>query len=173
MEEYIMRICVVMAAAALAMAASSVSAAQAAPARSASAEPASTGSCTTKKTEYTAADAFDESDSISFVNLTTSGSITFKQAKSGCVAGTFFANAGNTVDADNVVLQVLLDNTPCAPLTDTYFFANSGYDFSSHSAGFFCGANIAPGTHKIQVQYSSYLGGEVEFFQRSLVVNHS
>ncbi len=169
-----MRICSVALAAALTVPASALmSAAHAGAASRTPFVTAGTGSCTFKKTEIAAADAFDETTSTSFVNLTTAGSISFTQKKAGCIAGTFFANAGNAADADNVVLQVLLDGAACAPLTDTYFFANSGYDFSSHSAAFFCGASIAAGSHKIQVQYSSYLGGEAEFYQRSLMVNHS
>ncbi|HEX4160293.1 MAG TPA: hypothetical protein VHY79_17645 [Rhizomicrobium sp.] len=137
------------------------------------ADPTSTGSCTIKKTEISASNSFDESASTSFVDLSASGSITFTQKRAGCVAGTFFANAGSTVSGDSVVLQVLLDGTACQPLVSNYFFANAGTDFSSHSAAFFCGANVGAGSHKIQVQYSSFLGDEVEFFQRTLEVTHS
>jgi|HubBroStandDraft_2_1064218.scaffolds.fasta_scaffold773326_1 hypothetical protein len=136
-------------------------------------EPALTGSCTIKKTEIAASDSFDESTSLDFVNLGDAGSITFKSKKAGCVGGTFFANAGSAGSGDSIVLQVLLDNSACEPLVDTYFFANSGSDFSSHSAAFFCGANIPAGTHKIQVQYASYLGDEAEFYQRTLEVTHN
>ncbi|HEY3637114.1 MAG TPA: hypothetical protein VGK90_03100 [Rhizomicrobium sp.] len=169
-----MRIHAVAMAAALAMSSASLtSTAHAADAgQSPFLQPASTGSCVFKKTEYAASTSHDDSTSKTFVNLGDGGSITFRQAKSGCVAGTFFANAGNDVTNDNVALQVLLDNTPCNPLVNDYFFANSGVDFSSHSAGFFCGASVPAGTHMIQVQYASHAGGEVEFFQRTLVVDH-
>jgi len=170
-----MRVFAVAMSAALAMSAGSlISTAHAAgPSQSPVVAPVSTGSCSIKKTEITASNSFDESASTTFVNLGDSGSITFKSKKSGCIEGTFFANAGNGNDGDSVVLQVLLDNSPCQPLVGNYFFANSGSDFSSHSAAFFCGANVSAGTHKIQVQYSSFAGGLVEFFQRSLIVNHS
>jgi hypothetical protein len=137
------------------------------------AEPATTGSCTIKKTEYAASTTLEESASESFVNLSDAGSITFTQKKAGCVSGTFFANSGNAGTGDSVVLQVLLDGAACAPLTSNYFFANSGSDFSSHAAAFFCGTHVSAGTHKIQVQYRSFEGGEVEFFQRSLIVTHT
>jgi hypothetical protein len=128
------------------------------------------GSCTFDKTELAAANSFDQSTSESFVNLGDAGSITFTQKKTGCVAGIFFANAANAAAGDHVGLQVLLDAAACAPLTNGYIFADA--DFSSHSAGFFCGANIAPGKHTIQVQYHSGFGGNAQFFQRSLKVDH-
>ena len=132
----------------------------------------SSGSCVISKTEYAAADSFDESTSTNFVNLGDAGSITFKQVRTGCVGGTFFANAGNVNTGDEVVMQILLDGTACAPLTSDYIFANSGTDFSSHSVAFFCGSSVVPGSHTIQVEYHSFLGGNVEFFQRSLEVAH-
>jgi hypothetical protein len=131
----------------------------------------SSGSCTFKKTEYVAANAFDESTSENFINLRDAGSITFTQNGTGCVAGTFFANAGSAAAGDHIGLQVLLDGAACSPLTNGYIFADS--DFSSHSAAFFCGAAVTPGTHTIQVQYHSGFGGNVQFFQRTLEVNHT
>lgn len=131
----------------------------------------SSGSCTFKKTEYATADSYDESTSQNFVNLGDAGSITFTQNGTGCVAGTFFANAGNAAAGDHVGLQVLLDGIACVPLTKGYIFADT--EFSSHSAGFFCGAGIAAGTHTIQVQYHSGFGGNALFFQRTLVVEHT
>jgi hypothetical protein len=170
-----MRVFAVAMTAALAMSAGSLTSTAYAAGTSQSplADPANTGTCTIKKTEYAASTSHDESTSKTFVNLGDGGSITFKQAKSGCVAGTFFANAGNDTATDNAALQVLLDGAPCNPLVNDYFFANGGTDFSSHAAGFFCGASVSPGTHTIQVQYASHAGGEVEFFQRTLVVTHS
>ena len=129
------------------------------------------GSCSFKKTEYAAANAFDESTSQNFVNLGDAGSIAFTQNATGCVAGTFFANAGNAAAGDHIGLQVLLDGAACAPLTNGYIFADT--DFSSHSAAFFCGAAIAPGKHTIQIQYHSGFGGNAQFFQRTLQVNHN
>jgi hypothetical protein len=131
----------------------------------------SSGSCTIKKTEYAAANSFDQSSSENFVNLRDAGSITFTQNGAGCVAGIFFANAGSAAAGDHVGLQVLLDGSPCVPLTNGYIFADT--DFSSHSAAFFCGARIASGTHTIQVQYHSGFGGNALFFQRTLEVNHT
>jgi hypothetical protein len=131
----------------------------------------SSGSCTFKKTEYATANAFDESTSENFVNLRDAGSITFTQNGTGCVAGTFFANAGSAAAGDHIGLQVLLDDAACSPLTNGYIFAD--IDFSSHSAAFFCSAAIAPGKHTIQVQYHSGFGGNVQFFQRTLQVNHN
>lgn len=130
----------------------------------------SRGTCTFKTTEIAASASYDESASTSFVSLKDAGSITFVQARTGCVAGTFFANAGN--ETDHVLLQVLLDGTACAPLTGDYIFANSGPDFSSHSVRFFCGAQIVPGKHVIQVQFASGVGGNSQLFQRTLEVTH-
>jgi hypothetical protein len=130
------------------------------------------GSCTFKNTEIATADSFDESNSTSFVDLKDAGSIAFKQARTGCVAGSFFANAGNESADDHVLLQVLLDGVACAPLTGGYVFANSGSDFTSHSVAFFCGAKIAAGKHTIRVQYASGLGGKSAFFQHTLEVVH-
>ncbi|HEX3666124.1 MAG TPA: hypothetical protein VHU23_12945 [Rhizomicrobium sp.] len=130
------------------------------------------GSCSFRTTEIATASAFDQSTSSNFVKLRDAGLITFEQAKAGCVAGTFFANAGNGDDGDHILLQVLLDGTPCAPFSNGYIFANSGSDFSSHSAAFFCGAKIAAGKHAVQVEYASGLGGNAEIFQRTLEVSH-
>ncbi|HEX4160292.1 MAG TPA: hypothetical protein VHY79_17640 [Rhizomicrobium sp.] len=132
----------------------------------------SSGSCSFKSTEIAAASSFDQSISASFVRLGDAGSITFTQDKTGCVGGTFFANAGNGDPDDHILLQILLDGTPCAPLTSGYIFANSGPDVTSHSAAFFCGARIAPGKHRVQVQYASGLGGDAQIFQRTLEVTH-
>ena len=129
-------------------------------------------SCAFRNTEIATASSFDQSNSTSFVRLAEAGSITFTQSQTGCVAGSFFANAGSDDVADHVLLQVLLDGAPCPPLEAGYIFANSGQDFSSHSAGFFCGARIPPGRHTIQVQYASGLGGSAEIFQRTLEVSH-
>jgi hypothetical protein len=138
------------------------------------APPATAGSCAIKKTEYATSTSEEQSSSKTFVNLVDAGAVTFTERKTGCVAGAFFANAGNASAGDHVMLQVLLDGIACTPLTGSpgYFFANSDVDFSSHAAAFFCGANVAPGTHKIQVQYASNNGGNVEIFQRTLEVAH-
>jgi hypothetical protein len=163
--------------AALAMSASSLMWATHAEAagRSPFAPPATTGSCAFKKTEFSASTPSQETSSASFVNLGDGGSITFIQKKAGCVAGTFFANVGNTLSADNVHLQVLLDGiTECAPLTTgDYVFANSDVDFSSHAVGFFCGTGVTSGSHTIQVQWSIGIGGTAEMFQHMLEVNHA
>lgn len=132
----------------------------------------SSGSCVFKNTEIATADSFDESTSTSFVGLRDAGSISFRQATTGCVAGFFFANAGNGNAGDHVLLQILLDGALCAPLTGGYIFANSGEDGTSHSVAFFCGAKIPLGKHSIQVQYASGLGGKSTFFQRTLEVAH-
>lgn len=130
------------------------------------------GSCTFKHTEIASASSFDQTTSASFVRLGEAGSVAFTQNNTGCVAGSFFANAGSGDDGDHVLLQVLLDGVACAPLTGGYIFANSDGDLSSHSAAFFCGARIAPGKHIVQVQYASGLGGNAEVFQRTLEVTH-
>ena len=131
----------------------------------------SVGSCSFAKREYATANSFDESTSENFVNLKDAGSIAFTQGRAGCVAGTFFANAANIAAGDHVGLQVLLDGAACAPLTNGYIFADA--DYSSHSTAFFCGAGIAAGKHIIQVQYRSGFGGNVQFFQRTLQVDHT
>jgi hypothetical protein len=131
----------------------------------------SAGSCSFTKREYAAANSLDESTSENYVNLKDAGSIAFTQSKSGCVAGTFFANAANIATGDHVGLQVLLDGSACAPLSNGYIFADSEY--SSHSVAFFCGASIGPGKHTIQVQYRSGFGGNTQFFQRTLQVDHT
>jgi hypothetical protein len=139
--------------------------------------PATTGTCTLKTTEYSASAPEQSTGSTTFVNVGDGGSITFTQKKPGCVGGTFFANVGNTLASDNVHLQVLLDGTTeCAPLTTgDYVFANAGLDFSSHAVGFFCGTNIARGTHTVQIQWSSsgQAGGTAQMYQHMLVVEHS
>ncbi|HEX4159239.1 MAG TPA: hypothetical protein VHY79_12250 [Rhizomicrobium sp.] len=139
------------------------------------APPASTGSCAFKKTEFSASTPSQQTASASFVNLGDGGSISFTQKKAGCVAGTFFANVGNTLSGDNVHLQVLLDGaTECAPLTTgDYVFANADVDFSSHAVGFFCGTNIGSGSHTIQVQWSVGIGGTAQMYQHMLEVNHA
>lgn len=134
--------------------------------------PVSRGTCNFKTTEIAASASFDRSTSTKFVNLGDAGSISFTQGRTGCVAGSFFANAGNEQSVDHVLLQVLLDGVACAPLTAGYIFANAGDDVSSHTVRFFCGAGIAPGRHTIQVQFASGLGGNSSFFQRTLEVAH-
>jgi archaellum component FlaG (FlaF/FlaG flagellin family) len=134
---------------------------------------AATGSCVFKKTEFSASIEDQSTTSTSFTDLGDGGSITFTQNKAGCVAGTFFGNAGNTTANDNVRLQVLLDGNECAPLTTgNYVFANSDVDLSSHAVAFFCGTDIAAGSHTVQVQWSAGTGGEAELFQHTLEVNH-
>ena len=128
------------------------------------------GSCTFRKTEYATASSFEESTSQDFVTLKEAGAITFTQDGIGCVAGTFFANAGSG-GGEHIGLQVLLDGIPCAPLGAGYIFAET--EFSAHSVAFFCGAGITAGKHTIQVQYRSGFGGNVQFFQRTLEVRHS
>src|SRR4029077_17513085 len=133
---HIMRIYTIALTAALAVSASSlVPAAHAAAMNETTfVPPATTGSCTFQKTTFAASTSSQATTSTSFTDLGDGGSITFNQIKTGCVAGTFFGNAGNTTSGDNVHLQVLLDGTSCAPLTSgTYVFANSDVDLSSHS----------------------------------------
>ncbi|HEX4080800.1 MAG TPA: hypothetical protein VHX61_18215 [Rhizomicrobium sp.] len=141
------------------------------------APPATTGTCTLKTTEYSASAPEQTTGSTTFVNVGDGGSITFNQKKAGCIGGTFFANVGNELASDNVHLQVLLDGTTeCAPMTTgDYVFANAGLDFSSHAVGFFCGTNIAQGSHTVQIQWSSGggVGGTAQMYQHMLVVNHS
>jgi hypothetical protein len=137
------------------------------------APPATAGTCTFKKTEFSASITNQNTTSTTFTNLGDGGSITFNQGKTGCVAGTFFGNAGNTTSGDDVHMQVLLDGTACAPLTTgDYVFANSGLDLSSHAVAFFCGTSVAPGSHTVQVQWSAGVGGEAEIFQHTLEVSH-
>ncbi|HLY06342.1 MAG TPA: hypothetical protein VKR31_11400 [Rhizomicrobium sp.] len=170
-----MRIYATALAAAIALSASPLStAAHAAAGSLLSAPPATTGSCTFKKTEFSASAPIQTTTSTSFVNMGDGGSITFREGKTGCVAGTFFANIGNETTNDNVHLQVLLDNSiECAPLTTgDYVFANAGLDLSSHAVGFFCGSSVAAGTHTVQVQWSAGEGGTAEMFQHMLEVSH-
>ncbi|HEY2445604.1 MAG TPA: hypothetical protein VGI20_07705 [Rhizomicrobium sp.] len=136
--------------------------------------PASTGSCAFKKTEFSASTSEQSTTSTSFINLGDGGSVTFNQSRTGCVAGTFFGNAGNSTTGDNVHLQVVLDGTTaCAPLTTGgYVFANSDVDLSSHAVGFFCGSSIAAGSHTVQVQWAAGIGGEAEIFEHTLEVSH-
>jgi hypothetical protein len=135
--------------------------------------PATTGSCAFTKTEFAASTSDQNTTSTSLTDLGDGGSITFNQIKSGCVAGTFFGNAGNTTSGDNVHLQVLLDGTSCAPLTTGgYVFANSDVDLSSHAVGFLCGTKVAAGSHTVQVQWAVGSGGEAEIFEHTLEVSH-
>lgn len=136
------------------------------------ATPATTGSCTFRKTEFTSGIGEQTTSSTTFTNVGDAGSIVFKQKKTGCVAGTFFANVGNNTANDNVHLQILVDGNPCAPVnTGDYVFANSGVDFSSHSVGFFCGT-VPEGLHTVQVQWAAGVGGEAQMFQHMLEVTH-
>jgi hypothetical protein len=135
----------------------------------------STGSCVIKKTEI-ASSVFDneQTTSSTFVNVGEGGAITFTQRKAGCVAGTFFANAGNTTSGDNVHMQILMDGSACSPLNSgDYVFANADVDMSSHSVAFFCGATVPAGSHTVQVQWSVGIGGQAEMFQHTLQVTHS
>lgn len=137
------------------------------------APPATTGSCVVKRSEYATGINEQTTNSTSFTNVGDAGAITFIQNKVGCVAGTFFANAGNNTANDNVHLQVLLDGTACSPVnTGDYVFANSGTDFSSHAVGFFCSANVPKGSHTIQVQWAAGVGGQAQMFQHTLEVTH-
>ncbi len=136
------------------------------------APPAATGSCAFSKTEISSSTQEQTTTSASFVNLGDGGSISFNQIKTGCIAGTFFGNAGNTTSNDNVVMQITLDGTPCTPLTGGYVFANSGVDLSPHSVAFFCSTAAAPGSHTVQVQWAAGVGGEAVIFQHTLEVNH-
>ena len=141
---------------------------------SSAAHAATTGSCSFKRTEFSASTTEQSTNSQSFTNLGDGGAITFTQHITGCVGGTFFGNVGNTANGDNVVLQVLFDGNLCAPLTTgDYVFANSDVDFSSHSVAFFCGAKVLPGSHTLQVQWGAGLGGTAEIFQHTLEVDHS
>jgi hypothetical protein len=134
---------------------------------------ATNGSCTFSKTAFSASTLPQDTTSTSFVNLGDGGSILFKQVDTGCVAGTFFGNAGNTSSGDNVRLLITLDGNACAPLTTgTYVFANSDTDFSSHAVAFFCGATVAAGLHKVQVQWSTSGAGVAEIFEHTLEVDH-
>jgi hypothetical protein len=174
-ETHIMRIYTAALAATLALSAGSLmSAAHAAGTdNSLFAPPATTGSCAFKKTEFSASTTNQSTTSTTFTNLGDGGAITFNQSRTGCVAGSFFANAGNTTSGDNVHMQVLLDGATCAPLTTgDYVFANADVDLSSHAVGFFCGTNVAAGSHTVQVQWAAGIGGEAEMFQHTLEVSH-
>ena len=138
-----------------------------------SAPPATTASCLFRRTEFSASVSNQNTTSTAFTNLGDGGSITFNQSRTGCVAGTFFGNAGNITPGDNVHLQVLLDGIECAPLTTgDYVFANSDVDLSSHAVGFFCGASVAAGSHTVQVQWAAGVGGEALIYQHTLEVDH-
>jgi hypothetical protein len=174
-RKHIMRTYAMALTAALAVSASSlISAAHAAAMNEISLlPPATTGSCAFSKTEFSASTSDQNTTSTSFTDLGDGGSITFNQIKTGCVAGTFFGNAGNTTSGDNVHLQVLLDGTACAPLTTGgYVFANSDLDLSSHAVGFLCGTRVTAGSHTVQVQWAAGIGGEAEIFEHTLEVSH-
>lgn len=169
-----MRIYAIALTAALAVSASSpISAAHAAAMNESSfVPPATTGSCVFKKTEFAASTSAQDTTSTTLTDLGDGGSITFTQSLSGCVAGTFFGNAGNTTSGDNVHLEVLLDGTACAPFSGNYVFANSDVDLSSHAVGFLCGTKVAAGSHTVQVQWAVGGGGEAEIFEHTLEVSH-
>ena len=171
-----MRIYVIAAITALSVSAGSMtSAALAAAASGASfVPPATTGSCVFKKTEFSASTSEQTTTSTSFTDLGDGGSITFNEGTTGCVAGTFFGNAGNNTSGDNVHLQVVLDGTTaCAPLTTGgYVFANSDVDLSSHAVAFFCGTKVGAGSHTIQVQWAAGSGGQAIVFEHTLEVSH-
>jgi len=128
------------------------------------------GSCPTKSTEVTASNDYSQTTSTQF---TTLWSYYLTQSQTGCVTGTFFANAGNSNPGDHVMLQILLDGNQCFPIVSGYIFANSGDDFSSHATGFYCGGGLVPpGRHLIQVGFASYLGGPAQIYQYTWIVNH-
>jgi hypothetical protein len=138
--------------------------------------PPSSGTCSIKKTEVKSdAFGFDETAQTNFAgipSLTTS----FTQKKSGCVMGTLAADAGAETSGNHLELEILLDGNACSPFDDgsrTYYFANSGDDFTSHSVGYFCGSNVSAGAHTITVFYASANGSKVAMYQRSITVAHN
>ncbi|MFL5238847.1 MAG: hypothetical protein ACJ8EL_14825 [Rhizomicrobium sp.] len=134
--------------------------------------PPTGAACVFKKSEYLTATSAESTTSTNWVNVSDGGAITFTQSRTGCVAGTFSAIGGNESSGDSIRLQILLDGVACDPFVSNLSFAQSGVDLSQHSISFLCGGNVAPGSHKIQVQYHSGAGGKADFFQRTLEVKH-
>jgi hypothetical protein len=138
-----------------------------------SAFPAVTATCKRLVEEVVASDASDQPTSTVWTNL-TDGLVNFTSTRVGCVIVTLSGDV--TAPGEFMFVRALLDaRTPCTPsdnLNNALFVADSGQVQETNAMTYVC-TGIAVGTHSIQMQYESYVGGPVTFYGHTLTVAHN
>jgi hypothetical protein len=92
--------------------------------------------------------------------------------KPGCVMVSFAGQAFSSA-SENMVIQVLLDDTtPCAP-ADIVFVASAASPpaAASRAMDFLC-SDVAPGGHSVRMQYKAEGGTTVAFYGRVMTVRY-
>lgn len=136
------------------------------------ASPAVAASCKNRVEETIASDAYDQTTSTTWVNL-TDGLISYSTRRAGCALVTL--SGASSAGGDFLLVQALLDGTTvCAPSgnINSQIFASGSTEDEAHSMTYLC-TNVAAGSHTLQMQYESYAGGSVTFSGHTLVVAHN
>jgi hypothetical protein len=136
------------------------------------AHPAVTATCKMRTDEVVASDASDQTTATVWTNL-TDGLVSFTSRRAGCVIVTLSGDV--TAPNEFMFVRVLLDGqTACTPsdnLNNALFAADENVQ-EPRAMTYLC-AEVPAGTHSVQIQYESYVGGPVTFYGHTLLVGHN
>jgi hypothetical protein len=130
---------------------------------------AAKGKCSTPKTAYRTETDVVATTSTSFVPVPKTG-VSFKQGgnKASCVVVRFSV----LPDADYIVyIRPVIDSTILATPTNVQLEYNSPSYLSTRSFEFVF-PEIEPGKHVLRMEWVTYGGQQVQFFRRTVTVQH-
>jgi hypothetical protein len=132
------------------------------------------GTCTPSADKFIASKDGRPTTSTNYTNL-SGASIGFTQggASSSCVLVSFTGNPGIDPSTTMIVRATLDGHTMAIP--DELFFGTnmSGVPFFDTRSANFIFPNVAPGQHRIRMQFKSSNGGLVQFTQTTLIVRYA
>ena len=138
-----------------------------------SSHPAVTATCKRLIEEVIASDATDQTTATVWTNL-TDGLVSYTTRKAGCVIVTL--SGAVTAPNEFMFVRAWLDGkTICTPSdnqNNAIFAADTGAVQEPRAMTYVC-TGVAAGSHSLQMQYESYVGGPVTFYGHTLTVAHN
>jgi hypothetical protein len=135
------------------------------------AAPVFAGSCVTTATKAKVSTLLQQAQSATYTDVAET-KIAFTQggASASCVIVSFSAEAAaaaNTI----LVVQAVLDGTPCQPAGVSFVQANA--NVAANAMNYVC-ANVAPGNHAVKMQFKSNSAGYgVVLGPRTMIVHYA
>lgn len=134
----------------------------------------SSGTCETTATKFKTAGGLQSTTSTTFVNVLDMV-INFTQGgtRANCVIVSFSAEAGAAAANGIMQIRAWLDGiSACQPDGGVFVRSNATpTSYALRAIDLVC-ADVAPGTHSLRMQFLSATGGQVDIFQRAMLVHY-
>ena len=92
--------------------------------------------------------------------------------KPGCIVVAFSAEAGAAANETMVVQPVLDGTTNCQPENNFFVLSGASITHSAARAMNYVCTDVAPGVHRLRMQFRSFGGQTVTLSYRTLIVHH-